>query len=74
MHGALTCPSFIGDSANIKAGDTWLSTELPRIIEYTQPHDAIIFITWDEGDSSNLIPVPRHRQARQGRHHVDRDL
>ncbi len=57
MHGAFSCPSGIFDAANIKAGDTWLSTELPRIIAYTQTHDdAVIFITWDEGDSSNVVP------------------
>jgi len=57
MHGALTCPSGIFDGPNIKAGDTWLSKELPRIIAYTQSHDdAVIFLTWDEGDSSNVIP------------------
>ena len=45
------------DAQNIKAGDTWLSTELPRIIAYTQQHhDAVIFLTWDEGDATNLIP------------------
>jgi len=56
MHGDFLCPSGTGTSSNIRAGDTWLSTELPRIIQYAQAHDAIIFITWDEGDSSNLIP------------------
>jgi hypothetical protein len=57
MHGALTCPSGLFDSPNIKAGDTWLSTELPRIIAYTQAHDdAVIFLTWDEGNSTNVIP------------------
>lgn len=58
MHGAIDCPSFILDGPNIKAGDTWLSTELPRIIEYTQAHDdAVIFLTWDEGDNTNVIPL-----------------
>ena len=43
--------------ADIKAGDDWLNAELPRIIDYTKSHDnAVIFITWDEGDASNLIP------------------
>jgi hypothetical protein len=57
MHGALTCPSFLLDGPNIKAGDTWLKNELPRIIAYTEAHDdAVIFLTWDEGDSSNLVP------------------
>ncbi len=57
MHGAVNCPSGLGASSNIRAGDTWLSTELPRIMAYTQAHaDAVIFLTWDEGDSSNVIP------------------
>ena len=57
MHGGLFCPSGIFDGQNIKAGDTWLSKELPRIIAYTQSHDdAVIFLTWDEGDSTNVIP------------------
>jgi len=57
MHGDLGCPSGTGTAANIRAGDTWLSTELPRIIAYTQAHErAVIFITWDEGDATNLIP------------------
>jgi phosphatidylinositol-3-phosphatase len=57
MHGDSGCASGTGTAANIRAGDTWLSTELPRIIDYTKTHDrAVIFITWDEGDSSNLIP------------------
>jgi hypothetical protein len=56
MHGDLFCPSFLGTDQNILAGDTWLSTELPRIIAYTQTHDAVIFLEWDEGDATNLIP------------------
>lgn len=56
MHGAITCPSGITSSPNIKAGDTWLSQELPRIIEYANMHNAVIFLTWDEGSSTNVIP------------------
>ena len=56
MHGDAQCPQGTAVAANIKAGDTWLSQELPAIISYTQTHDALIFLTWDEGDSSNLIP------------------
>ncbi|MCX5748290.1 MAG: hypothetical protein NT062_38040 [Proteobacteria bacterium] len=57
MHGALTCASLLFTAANITAGDTWLSTELPRLIAYTQAHaDAVIFLTWDEGNSTNVIP------------------
>jgi len=56
MHGDAQCTQGTAVAANIKAGDTWLSTELPAIISYTQTHDALIFLTWDEGDASNLIP------------------
>ncbi|CAN5605124.1 alkaline phosphatase family protein [soil metagenome] len=56
MHGDPQCPQGTVVAANIKAGDTWLSQELPAIIAYTQTHDALIFLTWDEGDSSNLVP------------------
>ncbi|MDB4953104.1 MAG: putative acid phosphatase [Myxococcales bacterium] len=56
MHGDAACPQGTAGAANIQAGDAWLKAELPRIITYTQTHDALIFITWDEGDSSNLIP------------------
>lgn len=57
MHGATSCPSqLVSSSAAIKAGDTWLAAELPRLITYAQTHDAVIFLTWDEGSSTNLIP------------------
>jgi phosphatidylinositol-3-phosphatase len=56
MHGDAACSQGTSVPGNIQAGDTWLSTELPRIIAYAQTHDALIFITWDEGDSTNLIP------------------
>lgn len=66
MHGDISCPSFLLDGPNIQAGDNWLKTELPRLIEYTQTHDAIIFLTWDEGNSSNLVPfiaIGKHAKA-----------
>jgi hypothetical protein len=56
MHGDLFCPSGLGTDTNIAAGDIWLSTELPRIIEYTHTHNAVVFLVWDEGDASNLVP------------------
>ena len=56
MHGASSCPQGTNVSANIQAGDTWLQNELPRILAYAQTHDGVVLITWDEGDSSNLIP------------------
>jgi hypothetical protein len=56
MHGDPACPQGTDVNANISAGDTWLMNELPRILTYANAHDGVVFITWDEGDSSNLIP------------------
>lgn len=57
MHGATSCPGqLLSSAAAIKAGDDWLAAELPRIITYANTHDAVIFLTWDEGDTTNLIP------------------
>jgi hypothetical protein len=56
MHGDSGCPQGTNVAMNIQAGDTWLSQELPRILDYANAHDGVVFITWDEGDSSNLIP------------------
>jgi hypothetical protein len=56
MHGDGGCPQGTDVNQNILAGDTWLSNELPRILTYANAHDGVVFITWDEGDSSNLIP------------------
>jgi len=53
MHGDIAC---FGQN-DVKVGDTWLSNELPRIIQYAQAHDALIFLTWDEGDTTNLMPM-----------------
>jgi hypothetical protein len=55
MHGDASCPQGTNTNANIQAGDTWLKNELPPILTYAQAHDSIVMITWDEGDSSNLI-------------------
>jgi hypothetical protein len=52
MHGASGCPN----SNTIKSGDTWLSTELPRIISYANAHAGVVFITWDEGSSTLKMP------------------
>jgi phospholipase C len=53
MHGDPSCPAGQND---IHAGDDWLKSFVPSLITYAQTHDAVIFITWDEGDSTNLIP------------------
>jgi hypothetical protein len=52
MHGASGCPN----SNTIQSGDTWLSTELPRLITYANAHAGVIFITWDEGSSTLKMP------------------
>src|SRR5262249_13704888 len=56
MYGDAKCPQADTDPANIAAGDAWLKTNLPPIITYALAHDGYVFITWDEGDSTNLIP------------------
>ena len=53
MHGATGCPS----SNVIAAGDAWLSTNLPPIIQYANAHNGVIFVVWDEPEGgSPLIP------------------
>jgi len=56
MHGAITCSSGISNAANVKAGDTWLSTNLPPLIEYTHKHNAVIMLVWDEGNAGGTMP------------------
>lgn len=52
MHGARGCPG----SDPILTGDTWLKTELPRVIDYANRNAGVIFLTWDEGEGSDTIP------------------
>jgi hypothetical protein len=52
MHGASGCPS----TNEITQGDTWLSTELPRIITYAHANAGVVFVVWDEGDSTLKLP------------------
>jgi hypothetical protein len=52
MHGQSGCPS----GNTIKAGDDWLKAELPRIISFVNAHSGVIFVTWDEGSSTNKMP------------------
>jgi len=52
MHGAIGCPS----GSDITRGDTWLSNELPRIVTYAMAHDSIIYVIWDEGSNTQIIP------------------
>jgi phosphatidylinositol-3-phosphatase len=52
MHGASGCPN----SNLVQSGDTWLSTELPRIISYANANAGVVFVEWDEGDSTLKMP------------------
>src|SRR6478736_1398389 len=52
MHGERGCP----EENPIRTGDKWLKSELPRLISYAEQHDAVIFITFDEGSSSIKMP------------------
>ncbi|HKO49868.1 MAG TPA: alkaline phosphatase family protein [Polyangiaceae bacterium] len=52
MHGQRGCPR----ENPIRTGDNWLKAELPRLIAYASEHEAVIFITFDEGGSTAKLP------------------
>jgi hypothetical protein len=52
MHGASGCP----DSNLIHAGDSWLSKNLPPLLDYVSQHHSVLFITWDEGENTLTLP------------------
>lgn len=52
MHGQSGC----ADSNTIRAGDNWLKDNLPPLIDYANAHDGVIYITWDEPESTTLSP------------------
>lgn len=52
MHGAQGCP----DTNAIRAGDNWLKSNLPPLIDYVNHHHGVIFLVWDEGSRSGRIP------------------
>jgi phosphatidylinositol-3-phosphatase len=53
MHGGSGCPS----SDVIGAGDSWLASNLPPIIQFANANDGVIFLVWDEPEGgSPLIP------------------
>jgi len=52
MHGASGCP----DSNLIQQGDEWLSSNLPAIITYANANHGAIFVEWDEGDKTLVMP------------------
>ena len=52
MHGAAGCPN----SDTIQAGDKWLAANVPPILAFANAHDGVVFVVWDEGDHTGLIP------------------
>lgn len=53
MHGDKRCRP---KEDRVTAGDKWLASELPRIIEWVHKNSGVIFLVWDEGDSTSKIP------------------
>jgi hypothetical protein len=51
MHGASGCSSNV-----IRAGDDWLKANLPALIQFVNANAGVIFLTWDEGDSTTKMP------------------
>lgn len=50
-----SCP---GSSDPIKQGDTWLSQQVPVIIDYVNAHQGVLLIVWDDPDgSTGTIPL-----------------
>jgi phosphatidylinositol-3-phosphatase len=52
MHGAHGCP----DSHLVQAGDAWLGENLPPILAFANAHAGVVFLLWDEGDSTGHMP------------------
>jgi phospholipase C len=50
--------SCTGSSDPIKQGDTWLSQNVPAIINYVNAHQGVLLIVWDEpAGSTGTIPL-----------------
>lgn len=50
--------SCAGSSDTIRQGDTWLSQNVPAIINYINAHQGVLFIVWDEPEgSTGMIPL-----------------
>jgi V8-like Glu-specific endopeptidase len=52
MHGQSGCPS----GNVITMGDNWVRNNFPAMIDYVNKNGGVIFLTWDEGQSSNTLP------------------
>lgn len=45
-----------GTSSRTKAGDDWLSKELPPLIAWANAHSAVVLVIWDESYGAPTIP------------------
>ncbi len=54
-HSGHGQPDCANDNAP-QSADQWLSESLPSLIEFADTHDAVIFLVWDEGAGSELMP------------------
>ncbi len=52
MHGQTGC----ANSNTIRAGDDWLAANLPALISFANAHAGVIFIAWDEGSATTVLP------------------
>lgn len=52
MHGASGCP----DGNGIRAGDNWLRTALPPLIDFVNRRRGVILLVWDEGNQTAKMP------------------
>jgi hypothetical protein len=51
-HGEAGCPN-----ANAgRASDDWMRANLPPILDFVDAHDGVLFIVWDEGQSTAAMP------------------
>lgn len=51
-HGAPGCPRHGG----VSPGDAWMREALPPLIAFVNAHEGVLFIVWDEGATSAVIP------------------
>jgi phospholipase C len=45
-----------GAEGRIASGDAWLSRELPPLLAWAGKNQAVVFIVWDEGHTTRLLP------------------
>jgi hypothetical protein len=52
MHGDEAC----SEADTIQASDDWLRAHLPALIDFCDANAGVVFVVWDEGESSSRIP------------------